>query len=55
MTTRFDSLESRMDSIESGLKTVLAVVNGIDQQLKEWKQIPARVDRLHKRVFGSHG
>ena len=31
--------------------TVLAIVTSIDEQLKEWKGIPAKVERLHKRIF----
>jgi hypothetical protein len=43
-------LEENM-ATKDQLQTVLDVVTSIDQQLKDWQAIPAKVDRLHKRVF----
>ena len=54
LDSRLEGVDSRLDSLESGQAAILKVVNSIDEQLKEWKKIPAKVDRLHKRVFGSH-
>ncbi len=47
------SLKSDVKSLKSGQAAILNVVQSVDQQLQEWKPIPAKVDRLHKRVFPS--
>ncbi len=68
MTRRFDSMQSDIASLKtdvtalktdvaslkSGQQAILNVVQDIDQQLKEWKHIPKKVERLHKHVF-PHG
>ncbi len=46
-----DGLDSRMDSLERGQSALLKTMTSIDQQLKEWQHIPAKVERLHTRVF----
>ncbi len=53
LETRFDNFDSRMESLENGQAAILQTVNSIDQQLKEWQHIPAKVERLHTRVFGT--
>lgn len=48
--------ESRLDdrfATKQQVETVLEIVQSIDQQLRECKQIPAKVERLHSRIFGS--
>ena len=54
MTTRFDLIDTRLERMESSQNATLELVKGIDQQLKEWQHIPAKVERLHKRAFGTH-
>ncbi len=44
-------LKKDVASLKSGQAAILNVVNSIDEQLKEWKGIPAKVERLHKAVF----
>ncbi|MDP3997869.1 MAG: hypothetical protein Q8P73_05215 [bacterium] len=48
---RMDGLDQRMDSLERGQATILQVVQSIDQQLREHKDLPARVARLERSVF----
>jgi len=38
--------------LKSGQYAILEVVKSIDEQLKEWQTIPAKVERLRKHVFG---
>ncbi len=51
--TRINALDSRMDGLERGQAALLKSMTSIDQQLKEWQHIPAKVERLHARVFGT--
>ena len=51
--TQIDGLDSRMNSLERGQAALLKTMTSIDQQLKEWQHIPAKVERLHTRVFGT--
>ena len=53
-STTFDKMDSKIESLKSGQAAILELVKGIDRQLKEWKHIPAKVERLHQRVFGTH-
>jgi len=53
LETRMGNLDSPMESLENGQAAILQTVNSIDQQLKEWQHIPAKVERLHTRIFGT--
>ena len=48
---RMDKFDRRLERFESSQAATLRVVQSIDQQLKEWKRIPAKVERLHRAVF----
>ncbi len=48
--TRIDGLDSRM---ERGQAAILKTMTSIDQLPKEWQHIPAKVERLHSRVFST--
>ena len=48
---RFDAVENRLDSLDEWQRASLTVVQGIDEQLREYKSHPARIDRLERAVF----
>lgn len=48
---RFGSLDDRIGRLERGQAAILSVVQGIDEQLKEFRTHPARIERLEHSVF----
>lgn len=50
---RIGGLELRMDRLEKIAANTFDLVQSIDQQLKEWKHIPDRVDK-HDRWLDEH-
>ena len=49
--TRINGLEKNMDNLKSTTTAILNMVNTIEDRLKSWEQIPAKVERLHKQIF----
>ena len=48
------AMERRLEqkfATKDQVANVLNIVNSINEQLKEWKAIPAKVERLHRAVF----
>lgn len=51
MDERLVNVEDRLVNVERQVGNVLTLVQSIDGQLKEWRDIPAKVERLHQTVF----
>lgn len=46
-----NGVKADVQSLKSGQAAILSVVQGIDQQLKEHRRLPERVERLERSVF----
>jgi archaellum component FlaC len=51
MDKRMDGMDGRLERLEHGQEAILKVVQSIDEQLHEHKDLPARVARLERTVF----
>jgi predicted nuclease with TOPRIM domain len=54
LEARVTGIEDRLGAVERGQVRLLDLVESIDEQLKAWRHIPDKVERIHRRVF-PHG
>lgn len=48
---RMDQLETRMGQLSRAMESILIVINSIDGRLKEWADLPERVERLEDKIL----